>query len=84
MTTLTRLKLVRMQHGLRQWDLARLIGISESSLSKIETGRIRPSGIVLGKLAAALGVSSEILQEPVANPPAFRADVPVERTGRPG
>jgi hypothetical protein len=49
---LTKIKLARMQQGIRQWDLAQRAGISESRLSKIETGRIVPS-------------SSIILQDPV-------------------
>lgn len=62
---LTRLKIARMQQGLLQWDLAQRAGMSESRLSKMETGKIRPSDAVLGKLAVVLGIPVEVLQEDV-------------------
>lgn len=36
---ITKLKLCRMRQGMGQWELARLIGISESLLSRIESGK---------------------------------------------
>ncbi len=59
---LTKLKLARIQSGLRQWDLAQLVGISESRLSKIETGRSKPSDPLLSKIAEALGVDAATLR----------------------
>jgi transcriptional regulator with XRE-family HTH domain len=55
--TLTRIKLARMHRGLRQLDVSRLAGISESYLSKIETGRAAPSDILLVRLAEVLNVA---------------------------
>ena len=37
-------------------DVAREIGVSESQLSKIETGRIEPSGETLARIAEVLRV----------------------------
>ncbi|MBF0440689.1 MAG: helix-turn-helix transcriptional regulator [Oligoflexales bacterium] len=56
---LTKLKLLRMQNGLNQWELANLIGISETHLSRIENGRATPTADLSIKLATALGVSIE-------------------------
>ena len=56
-TSLSRIKLVRMRCGLRQMDLSRQIGVSESYLSKIETGRVTPSRFLLARMAEALYVA---------------------------
>ncbi len=55
--------MVRMQKGLRQWDVARRAGIAETYLSKIETGRVRPNSDVLGRIARILEVAPEALLE---------------------
>ena len=59
---LTRLKLARLESGLRQWDVARRVGVSESQLSKIETGRIIPDASVIERIAAVLDVLPEELR----------------------
>ena len=56
------MKRTRMERGFRQMDIARKANVSESQLSKIETGRVDPSNEVLAKIAAALGVAPEELR----------------------
>ena len=60
---ISKMKLIRMQQGLRQFDVSRVVGISEPYLSKIETGRVRPSENLLQKIATVLGVDCEKLRE---------------------
>ena len=60
-TSLSRTKLVRMHRGLRQVDVARRIEVSESYLSKIETGRVTPGDVLLDKIAEALDVDASDL-----------------------
>ena len=60
---LTKVKLRRLQRGLRQWDVARQVGIGESHLSKIETGRVQPPSELLEKIATVLDVAPEDLVE---------------------
>lgn len=54
MTRLTRLKFRRMKAGVTQWRLAEQIGISETLLSKLESGRISPNEADAVTIAAAL------------------------------
>jgi DNA-binding XRE family transcriptional regulator len=44
----------RMDRGLTQQELAKLVGTSHSHISRIESGRYMPSGTTLQKLAAGL------------------------------
>ena len=60
---LSTMKRKRMEKGLRQMDVARQVDVSESYLSKIETGRADPSDALLGKIAHALGVGPEELRD---------------------
>ena len=60
---LTRIKMVRLQRGLRQYDVARRAGIAESYMSKIETGRVKPCPELLARIAAVLDVAPETLRE---------------------
>ncbi len=60
---LTKVKLARLKLGFRQWDVARQVGISESSLSKIETGRTQLSTDFATRLAEVLNVGVEDIQE---------------------
>jgi transcriptional regulator with XRE-family HTH domain len=51
----TRLEQERLAAGLGQVQLAERAGISQSTISKIETGNLRkPSFLILARLAAAL------------------------------
>lgn len=58
----TRIRERRARNGLRQAELARAAGVSASYLNLIEHNRRRVAGEVLGRIAAALGVSPEALQ----------------------
>ncbi len=58
----TRIRERRARSGLRQAELARAAGVSASYLNLIEHNRRRVAGEVLGRIAAALGVSPEALQ----------------------
>ena len=60
--SLSPIKVARMREGLRQIDVAREVGVSESQLSKIETGRVEPDEALLRKIAGALGVRPEDLR----------------------
>ena len=60
--SLSKLKLVRLQRGLRQWDVAQQVGVTESQLSKIETGRIPLSPGLAEKIAYILGVVPEDIE----------------------
>lgn len=58
------IKLARMKAGLRQIDLAKSVGCSESLVAHWETGRAKPQDAVLDKLAKILNTeTSELLQE---------------------
>ena len=48
---LSLLKAKRMQKGLKQYEVAQAVGISESLLSKIENGRYLPSQTIVKSFA---------------------------------
>jgi putative transcriptional regulator len=52
---------IRKQRGLRQADLARIVGVFQSEISEIECGRRRPSIYLAKRIAKALGVSLDDL-----------------------
>lgn len=53
---------IRKERGLSQIQLANLIGITQTAMSMIETGKCQPSKVTLSKIAEALGVwAPEIL-----------------------
>ena len=56
-----RIREFRKKRGLRQTDLARLVGIFQSELSEIERGIRKPSVYLAKKVAKALGVSLDDL-----------------------
>ena len=51
-----------MERGLKQYDIANQLGIGESKMSKIETGRIVPDPDLLGRIAEMLEVPPEDLR----------------------
>ena len=55
MKFLNPIKLRRLIVGIKQQELADEVGISESTLSKIETGRRRPTDEEAKKIAKKLG-----------------------------
>lgn len=61
---LTRLKLIRLQSGLSQSDVARKIKLAQSRLSVFENGQFSPSQKQKRKLAKVFGLSVEELFEP--------------------
>jgi len=56
-----RIREFRKKKGLRQTDLARLVGIFQSELSEIERGIRKPSVYLAKKIAKALGVGLDDL-----------------------
>lgn len=56
-----RIRSIRIQRGMEQDELAKKAKITQSHLSKIETGESNPSIPSLKKIAEALGVDFEIL-----------------------
>jgi putative transcriptional regulator len=56
-----RIREVRKKKGLKQVDLARIVGVFQSEISEIECGRRKPSIYLAKKIAKALGVSLDDL-----------------------
>jgi len=75
-----RLRAIRIARGVGLRELARRLDLSPSSISQIETGKIRPSVKTLYALASAFGVTvDEILfDEPPLQGPAGSAPATVE------
>lgn len=69
----TRLKVARQLAGLKQIELAKLVGITPPALSQYEHGLHAPSGAVLQKLGFSLGFPREFFLGPAtpAPSPAF-------------
>lgn len=60
-TILNPLRNVRRARTLNQKQMARLLGVSQQTYSKYESGRLVPSGDVMARIAAILGTSVETL-----------------------
>lgn len=58
---LTQLKIFRLTRGLKLGVVAKQCGISAAFLSRIETGKLNGTKETRAKIAAALGVSPEML-----------------------
>jgi transcriptional regulator with XRE-family HTH domain len=58
-----RLKQLRRSKNLSQTELAKLVGLHYNHLGRYERGSSQPSAEALGKLAEALGVSTDYLLE---------------------
>ncbi|MEM0171815.1 MAG: helix-turn-helix transcriptional regulator [Conexivisphaerales archaeon] len=56
-----RIREIRIRKSLRQADLARMIGVFQSEISEIETGKRKPSVCLTKRIAKALGVSLDDL-----------------------
>lgn len=52
---ISRLKLERAERRLSQFDLAKLAGVTECTISRIETGRLTPAPDLKAKIATILG-----------------------------
>lgn len=69
MTTGNKIKLLREQRGLTQYDLAAKIGVSQARISHYETGRRGLSIELAASIAAALGVGvDDLLSTPTTDP----------------
>jgi len=60
-----RLKLWRLQEGLTQGEAAKRLGLGESTLAILESGRLRPTLDQLERLRATFGEATPTLFEPV-------------------
>ena len=58
-----RLKLLRIQKGLSQTELAKVINMHNTHISRYERGESKPSSSALKALADALGVSTDYLYD---------------------
>lgn len=58
---INRIKEIRQQRGLRQVDLARMVGVFQSEISEIENGKRKPSVYLAKRIAKALRVSLDDL-----------------------
>lgn len=56
-----RLKTLRKERGATQKDIAQILGISFQQLNKYESGQNLPPADMLGRLARALGVTTDYL-----------------------
>ena len=55
----TALKIARITNGIKQWELANLVGISQTELSHYESGRRRCPADKRYNIAKALNLSVE-------------------------
>jgi len=56
-----RIRALRRNAKLEQQNLADATGISKSTMCRIENGRKMPSAVQVARIAAALGVSNDVL-----------------------
>lgn len=63
---LSPIKRVRLEQGRPQFQVAAEVGIHPARLSLIETGRASAKPDELTRLAHALGVAVDVLQQPAA------------------
>ena len=54
-----RIEEIRNEKGVRQEDLARLMGVSRQTISSLENGRYNPSIMLAHKIAQYFGMSIE-------------------------
>jgi transcriptional regulator with XRE-family HTH domain len=58
----TRVRKLRQQHKMSQQELARLVGVNQSFISKMESGeQTNPNAETLKRLARALGCTTDYL-----------------------
>lgn len=69
----TRLLALRQARGLSLAELAALSGVSKAMISKVERAQSSPTAVLLGRLAAGLGVSlTQLLTDDEARPQRLR------------
>ncbi|MBO7423325.1 MAG: helix-turn-helix transcriptional regulator [Oscillospiraceae bacterium] len=54
-----RIEEIRNKKGIRQEDLARLMGVSRQTISSLENGRYNPSILLAHKIAQYFGMTIE-------------------------
>ncbi|MBO7728968.1 MAG: helix-turn-helix transcriptional regulator [Oscillospiraceae bacterium] len=54
-----RIEEIRNEKGIRQEDLARLMGVSRQTISSLENGRYNPSILLAHKIAQYFGMTIE-------------------------
>ena len=54
-----RIKEYRAKHGMKQEDLARLVGVRRETIGNLEKGRYNPSLVLAWNIAKAFGVTIE-------------------------
>ena len=54
-----RIEEIRKQRGIRQEELAKLMGVSRQTISSLETGRYNPSIFLAHKIAQFFGMTIE-------------------------
>ena len=70
MTAINRIKALRLEHGLRQIDLANKIGVLQSTISQWENGKVEPDIEALIKIASIFETSIDnVLGEETPRPP---------------
>ena len=70
MNPYTAIRKTRLRAGLTQAELARRVGTTQSAISRLESGRVRPSLATLERLANACGATLELRLRPAETPAA--------------
>lgn len=55
------LKRIRLEKGISQVDVARLLGVSRGFVSNLENGKTNPTLATISRLASAIGVKADEL-----------------------
>jgi len=56
-----RVKLKRIEKGFKQFELAKIVGISSTYLRQIESGQANPTKDIMEKIASALDTPAGVL-----------------------
>ena len=77
------LQKTRQRAGLTQADLAQRVGTTQSAISRLENGRVRPSIETIERLAKACGATLELrLRTPEAPTAEFESNLSLTPAGR--
>jgi transcriptional regulator with XRE-family HTH domain len=71
---LSKLKFLRLKKGLTQWEMAKMVGTSETHLSRIENERTKLDPSMAAKIADVLGISLQELNENFTDEDAFKSN----------
>ena len=72
------IRLLRKGLGYTRSEFARLVGVSDTAVTKWEHGYVKPSARMFVQIARVLGVSVEELYRLAGNPPVQAPEKPVE------